>query len=350
MRTYIYSILFFLLALPALNGARAAAAVLEQDDRAAVILAYYRIGEDHYGDASLPLDEFMAHIRQIKEDGYRVIGLPQLIHAFEKNEPIPERTLVITFQGAYRSALQNAFPVLLREKMPFTVFYSGAQADSASEDTASWKDLERLVDNEIVTLGLLPDSYDRMAGTQPEEIKRQVNNAILKYRQHFKTEPRFFAYPYGEHSKEFRSIVASAGFRAALGLQSGAAYDGGDIYALPRFSMSGPYGDLDRFNMVAQALPFPVYDQQPADSFTDLSAPLGFSVPPALEKDLGNLNCFISGEEKPDMEIIGNRVELRPRNAAGTDRMRVNCTLPSGLTSGDGPRWRWFGMLLAGPA
>ncbi|MGQ0527322.1 MAG: polysaccharide deacetylase family protein [Alphaproteobacteria bacterium] len=348
MRNHLFYILIFFLTAFFFGAAPAQAGALEQDNHSAVILAYYRVGEDSSGDANLTAEQFLAHIREIKEEGYNVIGLPQLIDAFEADQAIPERTLVITFQGAYKSALQNAIPALLSEKMPFTVFYAGAQADSAAEDMMNWDDLHAVSRHEGVTLGLLPDSYERLAHMESADIKREVNNALLKFRKNFKSEPQFFTYPYGEYSQEFKSIVKTSGFRAALGLQSGAAYAGGDLYGLPRFSMSGAYGDLERFHLVAQALPFPVYDLEPADSFADTATPIGFSVPETLQKDLKDISCFISGEDKPDIEIIGNRVELRAQDVLNDERARINCTLPSGFSSDYGPRWRWFGMLLAG--
>jgi hypothetical protein len=122
------------------------------------------------------------------------------------------------------------------------------------------------------------------------------------------------------------------------------------MFALPRFTMTDSFADLDRFRLTANALPLPVSDISPQDPYLK-EEPLatGFSVHESLTGDLGSLSCFSSVHGQPELEIIGNRIELRHEENFDQNRIRINCTLP-GPTSSDLdaiPRWRWFGMLLS---
>jgi hypothetical protein len=157
-----------------------------------------------------------------------------------------------------------------------------------------------------------------------------------------------FAYPFGEFDENYHEIVSAYGFLAALGQQSGVAYNGSDIFALPRFTMTENYANIDRFQMTANALPLPVTDMTPVHSHIYNTQPsIGFTAPELLGK-LNTLSCFASGQEKPEINIVGkNRIELRLKQPIEETRFRLNCTLPvESENTSKAVRWRWLGLLL----
>jgi hypothetical protein len=214
-----------------------------------------------------------------------------------------------------------------------------------------WDDIKRLNKYNHVTLGLHPASYVRLTEKPADDIRRQVNNALARYRQVLKTEPKFFAYPFGEYTKEYRGIIASSGFEAAFGQQSGVAYVGSDMLAMPRFAMTESYGDDARFRMAATALPLPVTDISPDDPYLTVNntPTIGFTLDAELAAKIPQLSCFLSGLGKPEMQVVGkNRVELRVEHPFQTERVRMNCTMPGPEPKpGEDMRWRWFGLLLS---
>lgn len=325
-----------------------AAKTIPEDSQSAVILAYYRIGEDSYPEASLRTEQFEEQINVLLDGGYTIKPLPEIITALKNKTEIPEKTVALTFEGAYQSALENAFRLLLERGIPFTVFYAADQASGNTDQYMDWNDLKKLSSHSVVTLGLLPASYTRLSQSGEQEIRSQINRARQNHREHFKTEARLFSYPYGEYSSAYKTLVAEAGFEAAFGIQSGAVSPTADLYALPRFTVTESYGDLERFNMIVNALPLPAREIQPQDSFLPPDNPaIGFSVAPEIQS-LNGLSCYMSGQSAPQTEIIGHRVELRLSDNTGDERIRVNCTMPGPKSAeDDNLRWRWFGMLLA---
>jgi peptidoglycan/xylan/chitin deacetylase (PgdA/CDA1 family) len=321
------------------------------DRSTAVILAYQRIGEDLYPATNLSTEQFSEHIQELVDGEYHIAPLGDIVTALRNGDKLPDRTVAITFDGAYQSVLQNAIPILRQKNIPFTVFFSPDQADGGSPDYMNWDSIKRLARDNLVTIGLHPADYTRLSTAAPEEISRQINTALSRYRQQLGTEPALFAYPFGEYSREYRDIIASTGLKAAFGQQSGAAWSGSDPHGLPRFTMTESYGDDERFKMAAESLPLPVSDITPDNPriMADKNPPeFGFSVDESLSEKLGQLSCFISEQGKPEMQVVGkNRVEMRVTKAFEDDRVRVNCTLPGPKPKpGEDQRWRWFGMLL----
>lgn len=339
----IHVLFAFLLAF-FMPGAAWAASSLEEDQRAAVILAYGRVGEDAYPETNIRAEQFTQHIEEILHDGYKVISLPDALERLKSGENPPPNTLVITFEGGYKSALENAMPVLLHHKIPFTIFYAPGKASQNSNEFLDWKDLEFLAKHPYVTLGILPSSYERLAEALEPEIRSAINASIAAHRNHFGTAPRFFAYPFGEYSIKLKDIAQSYNFSGAFTLNSGAASGSSDFVALPRFAMTESYGDLERFRLISHALPLPVRDITPEAPISETYTNPGFTTSKSLETDLNALSCYVSGQESPEISIIGTRVELRPQSKI-TERTRINCTLP-----GPEDRWRWLGMLIIPPA
>lgn len=333
----------------ALACAPAFAQTTEYDDKAAVVFAYFAVGNDENPSGSVTEEQFTAHIDELSEGGYTVRPLDEIVGAFASGKTLPDRTIAITFDGADKTVLTTALPILDEKELPFTVFIPADKIGTGSYLT--WDDLRALKRNKLVSFGLHPASYSRLADDSVESTKRQINNSIAAIRKELDVDVSLFAYPFGDYDAAYEKIVRDMGFKAAFGQQSGVAYSGENRYALPRFTITERYGDLERFQMTANALPFPAKDVSPANPhLTTLSPAIGFTVPDALGKSLKSISCFSSSDEKPKLEIINTRVELRMESPFSEDRPRINCTLPVAATDGGEPRWRWFGALYTAPA
>jgi len=323
----------------------------EFDDRAAVIFSYFAVGNDDNPSASVTTEQFTRQIEELTSGGYTVKPLPEIIDAFASGKQLPPRTIAITFDGADKSILQNAIPLLEKNDLPFTVFIPADRVASGKPPFMNWNDLRRLKRSGLASFGLHPSYYSRLADDDADEIKRQINNSLAAIRKELGINPTLLAYPYGEYDEDYQGIVKSMGLKAAFGQNSGVAHAGEDRYALPRFTLTERYGDMDRFLMTANALPFPVIDVSPADPhLSTLNPAIGFTVPESLAKSVKNISCFSSSEEKPKLEILGTRIEIRLSQPFSESRPRINCTLAAApAPPGEEPRFRWLGMMYSVP-
>ncbi len=181
------------------------------DRTTAVIFDYQRVGEDLSPATNTTLEQFAAHLDELTDGAYHLASLDEITAALAQGNKLPDRTIAITFDGAYKSALQNAVPLLLAKNIPFTVFFSPDQADTNTPDYMNWDDIKKLARNPLVTIGLHTADYTRLTDARPEEMRRQINTALARYREVLKTEPAYFAYPFGEYSKPYRAMIAESG-------------------------------------------------------------------------------------------------------------------------------------------
>lgn len=329
-----------------------ASPVIPEDKHSAVILAYLMVGEDRSPEQNIRLSQFEEQMRELSEADYNVISLKEAITHFKTEKELPPRSIIITFDGAHKSVLDKAVPILQSHGFPFTIFVSADRASQKNNNYMSWSDIKYLARSNDVTIGMHTASYRHLAHESREDILRDLNRGKALFRENLSKEPEFFAYPFGEYSPAFKDLIIEQKFTAALGQNSGVAYNESDLMALPRFVMTEEYGDLERFRMLANALPLPVSGLTPTASHLRERHPnIGFSVSDELIDSLDKLSCFASGQERPAMEIInGNRVELRLKQDFTQERGRINCTMPVKPLAHEETRWRWFGMLFTYPS
>lgn len=325
-----------------------AAPFLEEDRSKFVILAYSRIGEDYLPDQSLTRQQFDEHLQEIKKGAYNVLPLPDALKAIETGESLPPATIVLTFDGAYKSAAEYAFPKLQAAEIPFTVFYSSDTLDREDPEYTDWATLKRLGRSGNVTLATLPAIYDHIAYSDKTEALKSINRARQRHREEFKQEADYLAYPYGEYSLELQETAKAQGYKAALGIHSGVAFSGTDLFALPRFAMTERFGSIDRFRMAARAMPLPVGGLVPTEMKLGTDP---FKVGFTLSESLKNpISCFVDGEQQQDTERLGQRIELHPDEPlADETRIRLNCTMQGPKTEDDEETWRWLGLLYHRP-
>lgn len=313
----------------------------------AVIYAYHRISEPEYPSTNINFDQFEAHIKKIIQDGYTVVSLNDIYKAFKEGTSLPPKAVAITFEGGHKSILDEAVPLLLEHELPFTIFFAVDQAEWQSDSYLSWRDLNKLIRNDEVSLGLHPATYRHLLETNEQDLLTQINRARSRYREEFDEEAAFFSYPFGEYSKTIKKMVEDNHFKAAFGQQSGVANEQSDLFAIPRFAMTESYGGIERFQLTANALPLRIKDISPDNPLLTENPPvIGFTVLDDY-KNIDQLSCFATATGKTSLEIIGKRVEIRLNEPFTQGRGRINCTLPADFDDEGVMRWRWFGMLFS---
>ncbi|MEQ8246764.1 MAG: polysaccharide deacetylase family protein [Alphaproteobacteria bacterium] len=346
--TVVLGLLVGLLAGATLLGSGIPVRAQGAQDSGAVILMYHRFGEDDYPSTNIRIEQLDAHLTVLREGGFTVLPLPEIVAAFERGDPLPDRAVAITIDDAYRSIYDIAWPRFRDAGIPFTVFVATEPIDRGLGNYMTWDQLRELhaagvtIANHTVSHLHMPD---RDLATARVEIER----AQARLTEELGAAPTLFAYPYGEASQAIAEIVREMGFVAAFGQQSAVAFKDHDRYYLPRFALNENFGEPDRFNLIVNALPLPVSDVTPADPTVTVNPPpFGFTVEPPAG-DIGRLNCFAfagGGAVELTLQRLGGmRVEGRFAEALPRGRTRINCTMPAQ----DG-RWRWFGMQYYVPA
>ncbi len=306
----------------------------------AVIVMYHRFGENQFPTTNVRLEQFDAHITELKSGAYSVLPLAEVTAALLSGKELPPRTVVITIDDAYLSVYQDAWPRLKAAGLPFTLFVSTESVDQQQPDYMTWSQVRELA-QAGVTIGHHAHSHASLITLTPDAALADIAKASERFKIELGSVPTLFAYPYGEFDIKLRDAVAQAGFLAAFGQHSGVASDAGPYFSLPRFALNENFSAINRFKLIVNARALPVKDVVPADPRIRTNPPaFGFTAVAGL-RELKTLACYASHTNKAAaLEILGtDRVEVRFDTPFPKGRSRVNCTMP-----GPGGRWFWLGQ------
>jgi len=318
-------------------------------DDSAVVFMYHRFGEDRYPSTSIRVDQFRQQMDYLRDGGFSVIPLAELVAFLSGNHVLPPKAVVITVDDAYRSIYGIAYPLLAEYGFPFTVFVSTDPVDSKLSDYLNWDQIREMAGNGV-TFANHGAGHIYMVKRQPDEpeslwqqrIGADIDKGWRRLTEELtganKPLPGLFAYPYGEYNTGTAQQLTKRGY-IAFGQQSGAIGDLSDRRILPRFPMAEAFAGMDGFRTKALSLPLPVTEVVPWDPVTtDLLPEITITLAESSAR-LGQLACFVSGQGRVEVSWIesNRRFAVKPIKALAKGRQRVNCTAPRN----DG-RYYWF--------
>lgn len=310
---------------------------------------YHRFGDSRYPSTNITMAQFERQLDYLAQNGYRIWPLARIVEHLESDRAIPNRTVALTVDDAYRSVYEKAYPLLRSRKVPVTVFVSTDAVDRASPEHMSWAQMRRMGASGLVHFANHGASHDHLALRRPGESHRQweerVSGDVLKAQARLDEElgrrrptARLFAYPYGEYSSALAGLVESLGF-TAFGQHSGAIGSRSDRRALPRYPMAEAFADPVEFAVKAASLPLPVIEQTPRDPLTAANPPrFRFTVAPG-PVGLNELACYAAGQGRMTLERHGPRTfSVQAHKPLSPGRSRYNCTAPHEREN----RFFWF--------
>ncbi|MEP4377999.1 MAG: polysaccharide deacetylase family protein [Alphaproteobacteria bacterium] len=305
----------------------------------AVILMYHRFGENAFPSTNIRIAQLEAHIAELTSGPYTVMSVPDIVAAIREGRELPDRTVGITIDDGYRSIYTEAWPRFRRAGFPFTVFLSTDPIDRGFPDFMTW-DQVRELQAAGVTISGHTSTHLHMAANSVERNETDIAHSNTRFVDELGAVPKLFAYPFGEASSRVEQIVRAAGYTDAFGQHSGPLDASSGRYYMPRFALNEAFGDMDRFRLVANALPIPHSDMTPANPTLTQNPPIFGFTRTADAPQINGLACYAADQGQVSVEEIGPRVEVRMNGLFPTGRARINCT---GL--GRDGRWHWLGML-----
>jgi peptidoglycan/xylan/chitin deacetylase (PgdA/CDA1 family) len=197
--------------------------------RGVTILCYHRI-DGSRGKVSVTPEQFEAQLDWLRANDYHVVRLADLEAFMAGRQPLPQRSVVLTFDDGYESVFSRAFPLLKRHGMPATVFvytdFIGAR------DALSWADLEEMLRSGLVDVQAHSKSHVNLVELAREqsgppyrerlESELKLPRALIERRLGAAgADVRDFAYPYGEANPAVLDAMRREGYVLGLTVTPG---------------------------------------------------------------------------------------------------------------------------------
>lgn len=212
------------------------------------ILTYHQFAEKSRNKMTVSRETFEAQMQLLKDKGYRVIPLGQLVDFLEFRGQLPEKAVVITIDDGWRSTFDIAFPILKKFGYPATLFVY-TRLINGSPKNLSW-DQVREMSAQGLDIQCHTVSHRNLALPQdpegPEQyfaaITREIAESTRTIEQKLGQRPTFMAYPYGDTNGLAITLLKRQGYRAALTVTR----EANPFFTSPfRLGRSMIYGDFD---------------------------------------------------------------------------------------------------------
>ena len=200
------------------------------------ILAYHRIGEptgDHV--PTVTPESFEAQLACIARRRVTVLDLDEVIGMMKRCEPIPRRSIVITFDDGYEETASIAAGLLRRFGFRATVFVTPKEVGSPG--FMSWEQV-RAIANDGLTIGSHTLHHTYLPVVSREQARRELVESKQMLEQQLGRSIDWLSYPVGGFTPEIQALVRAAGYRAALTTNRGVSKRSDDLFAIRRIKVT----------------------------------------------------------------------------------------------------------------
>ncbi|MFP4667302.1 MAG: polysaccharide deacetylase family protein [Desulfosalsimonas sp.] len=308
-------------------------------------LVYHHFGEeDRYPSTSVSMEQFKAHLEYLNENDYKVLTLGRALELLYSDEPVPEKTAVLTMDDAYKSVMENAVPLLEEYGYKATVFVPTSHVGGSNY--LSWKQLAELSEKGF-ELANHSHSHEYFLNYPEEEIgqrfEKDLEKSHLMFKENLGITPDLYAYPFGEYHPDMIDVLKKHGYSAAAAQKSGVMYEQSDRFLLPRFPMNVNYGKIESFTEKAGMHALGVVESEPENPVvSDQNPPELKLLVKNQELSADGLQCFVSGRAdcETEYERKDGTYEIR---VVSKDKLKARRTLYTiTAPSEDGSKWFWY--------
>ena len=260
------------------------------DDYGIISIMYHRFNENKYPSTNIKVKEFLKHLDIIKNNNIKFINPKNFEKELLKEKS--KRKILLTIDDGFLSFYENAWPILKKEQIPFILFISTREVGLSNY--MNWDQIREINKENFVEIGNHSHTHEYLVDESNELIKSDIEKSISIFKKQLGKNSKFFSYPFGEYSSDFKNIIKSLGFKYAFGQHSGVIDETKDYFELPRFPINEKYGEIERFKSLTKTLPFKYKKIIPEEKYLATH-----KNPPKVEiefhdniKNLQTLNCY----------------------------------------------------------
>jgi peptidoglycan/xylan/chitin deacetylase (PgdA/CDA1 family) len=206
-----------------------------------VILTFHSISK---GDSPLKISPALFAEQMVwLSSKAQVLSLGEVVTCLLERRPLPERTVVLTFDDGFRDFLDSAVPVLSRFDFPATIFLPAGYCGGSNswpgqpdwvqrEGLLNWQEVTDLANRGFV-FGAHSMTHPMLPALSIAEAEREIKDSKTEIEGHIQRSVDFFAYPFGGWNPAVRDLVRKH-FRAACSTGAGVVEPNSHPFALPR--------------------------------------------------------------------------------------------------------------------
>ncbi len=209
------------------------------------ILLYHRLAPTVKDSMTVTTTVFESHLEYLKDNGYRVIPLRQLVNYYLGKGPAPApKSVVIVEDDAHISVYTQMLPIVRKYRVPVTVFVYPSAISNASY-AMTWDQLRELKKTGLIDIQSHtfwhPNFRHDKKRMKPAEFDKFVDIQLRKSKTRIEKElgvnVDMLAWPFGIYDDYLMRKAAADGYRAGFSIVARHAGPRENPMIIPRYLM-----------------------------------------------------------------------------------------------------------------
>ncbi len=186
---------------------------------------------------------FKEQMNYLSENNYNPITFKDLQSFIENNEPLPEKSLIITFDDGWLNQYENAFPILREYDFTATFFVVGRYVGGSS--FMNKIQIKEMIEEEM-EIGSHSMTHANLVTVSEKDLRQEVAGSKVLLENVFDVDVISFAYPYGAIDRNVVSAVESAGYHFARTTSGGIDQSNNNLYNLKTVHITNNLSDFKK--------------------------------------------------------------------------------------------------------
>lgn len=191
-------------------------------------------------------DSFEVQMKYLKNNGFTVLKLDELVEAIQQNQKLPKKSVVITFDDGYSDNYKYAYPILKENQFPATIFVVSDLV--GQDDFLTWDQIK-----EMFSYGIDIGAHSRQHAYLPElaagQLEDEIKGSKRILEENSGSKVNYMAYPAGGFDTKVKEMVKEAGYKGACTTNRGFDRLNKDVYEFKRIRLN----NHDTFDLVLWA-------------------------------------------------------------------------------------------------
>ena len=211
------------------------------------VLYYHSVDPSEANEVIISPERFKEQLQFIKDSGYTTLTMTELNDYILNNTPIPEKSIVITFDDGYADNYANAFPILKELDMKATIFVISNFTDNDGYYMTS-QQLKEMSDYGI-DIQSHTASHSHLNQLTYEEQLNELKTSKEKIESITGKPVISIAYPFGDFDDNSIAASKDAGYSLSFNTNRGLSDRDDNPLSLNRIYISSAYS-IEQFKEI----------------------------------------------------------------------------------------------------
>lgn len=234
------------------NTTTAASVPMKNDNDGVPVIMYHSVSDNAASSQFAPLritnQNFDSQMKYLKDNNFTTLTMDEINDFLTNNKPIPQKSIVLTFDDGYEDNYTNVYPVLKKYGFKATIFVVADAIDKESNYLTS-PQLKELQQNGIdIESGT--DENVRISNLPSASQLESLKDSKSKLEALLNKKVNYVSYPFGSYNADTLLDAKNAGYTLGFSRDGKWTYKTDDKFKLSRVYISPQHTEADFENRV----------------------------------------------------------------------------------------------------